>query len=461
MAKMKNLLAGIFLAALVAFSPVAAAAGKDKDVAPKAKQTNAPIVIEADEIYFSDLTGTMFAKGTVIITQDKTRLTGDLIRGNAKQNQIWIDDKAKYQEPNADLIGSQINYNYGSKTGTIAAATGKIEKNFVTGEKIQLLPGEYIIHNGTITGCNAKVPDYHVSATRVEIWPDDRMIAYNAKFWIKNKLIYTMGKYQKSLKKDAASEFPSVGYTDNDGFYIRQHLEYPFNEKLSAHTDLAWYGKRGFRPLFGINDRENGYTLGVIYGYSIDGNDHWIKREPEFSITFDQRQLFKLPVKYSVWGTYGHWDDFTTASWQKTLGVYFSGDPIKFSPSLNLYLGTGMTRTWQSYNSSLANTYYYDATLEKIWSPKLSAYLGWHYRQNMSNLFAYDRPELAREGDFGFSYQIDRLNKVKLAWVYDIGYSRLYDADLTWSHNLHCWQADITYRFKRSQLKIMFATKKF
>ncbi len=462
MAEMKKLLAGVFLAALVAVSPVAAAAGKDKDAAPKTKQTDAPIVIDADEIYFSDLTGTMFAKGTVIVTQDKTRLTGDLIRGNAKQNEIWIDDKAKYQELNIDLTGTQINYNYGNKTGTIATGKGKIDKDFVTGEKIQLLPGEYIIQNGTMTACPAKVPDYHISATRVEIWPDDKMIAYNAKFWIKNTVIYTMPKYQKSLKKgETVSEFPEIGQSANDGTFIRQRLEYPFDDRFSAYTDLAYYSRRGMRNLYGVKYRGKGYSVGAIYGYSIDGNDYWIKRDPEFSLTFDTRRLFRLPINYSISASYGHWDDFTKSSWQRTYGVYFSGFPIKLGPTTNLSLGTGITNTWQSYDESTSNTYTYDAVLSTDWSPKFSTYLGYHYRRNMATLFAYNRPEMAREGDLGFTYKIDPLNKLSLRWAYDIGYSRLYDADLTWSHNLHCWQADITYRFKRDKLQILFSTKKF
>jgi len=79
----------------------------------------------------------------------------------------------------------------------------------------------------------------------------------------------------------------------------------------------------------------------------------------------------------------------------------------------------------------------------------------------MADLFAFNRPDMAREGDFGFSYKIDRLNRLTLKWVYDIGNSRLYDADVTWSHNLHCWQTDITYRIKRSKLIMTFAAKKF
>ncbi len=460
MPEMKKLLGGTVLAALLLLLPLtAAAAGSGKDVRP---QTKAPIVIEADEIYFSDLNGTMFAKGNVTVTQDKTRLMGELIRGNAKQNNIWIDDKARYTERDINIVGSQITYNYGTKNGTIAAANGIIGKEFVTGQKIELINGEYVVHDGTLTGCPAKVPDYHVSATKVEIWPGEKLIAYNAKFWIKNTVIYTLPKYQKSLRQDAtATEFPQFGHKSNDGTFIIQHLEYPFNNRLSASADLAYYSQAGFRPLYGLTDREKGYKLGVIYGYSIDGNDHWVKREPEFSLLFDRRQMFSLPLYYTVGATYGRWDDFTKSSWQRTFSVYIDTAPIKLGSTSELILGTGVTNTWQSYTDRTFNNYVYDATLTSKWSPNFSTFLGYHYRRNMADLFAYNRPDMAREGDFGFSYKIDPLNRLTLKWIYDIGNSHLYDADVTWSHNLHCWQADITYRIKRSKLIMTFATKKF
>lgn len=459
MPEMKKLLGGIVLAALLLLLPLtAAAAGSVKDGRP---QTKAPIVIEADEIYFSDLNGTMFAKGNVSVTQDQTRLMGQLIRGNAKQNNIWIDDKARYTERDIDIVGSQITYNYGTKNGTIATANGIVGKEFVTGQKIELINGEYIIHDGTLTGCPAKVPDYHVSATKVEIWPGEKLIAYNAKFWIKNTVIYTLPKYQKSLQQGAASEFPEIGQTSNDGTYIKQHLEYPFNTKLSFATDLAYYSKTGFRPLYELTHKNTGYQLGVLYGYSIDSNDHWIKREPEYNLQFDQRQLFSLPLYYKVGFSYGRWDDFDKSSWQRTYRVYFTSFPIKLGSASELVLGTGVTNTWQSYNDKSYNNYVYDATLTSKWSPDLSTFLGYHYRRNMADLFAYNRPDMAREGDFGFTYKIDPLNKLTLSWAYDIGNSRLYDADIIWSHNLHCWQADVTYRLKRHKLHVTFVAKKF
>ncbi len=462
MPNMKKILGGVLLAALVIIPPVTAtAAEKAKDTKPKSQ---APIVIEADEIYFSDLTGTMFAKGKVVITQDKTKLMGDLIRGNAKQNQVWIDDKANYSEPGVTLDGSQINYNYGSQTGTMQKVNGKIGRDFVVGEAVELLPGEYVISNGTMTACPAKVPDYHVSATKVEIWPGDKLVAYNAKFWIKNTVIFTRDKYQKSLK-DEKSEFPRLGYSSQDGIWIAQYLEYPLynsdTSSVGAYIDMAYFGKRGFKPTFGIFDREPRYGISVIHGEFRDGNNYLIKKEPEVRFDYYQRKIGKLPISYSFYAIYGKWTDAAKSSWHQDYYLYFTGDPIKFSKKHQLVLGTGLQRVHESYNGSTSNIQRYDATLYQYWSPKLTTWQAYHFIRNNYSLFDYGSNALGRQFDLGFTYAIDRLNTISFVQTYDVKNNSVYDQDVTWYRNLHCWQATITYRIKRSELIWMVNLAKF
>lgn len=425
-------------------------------------ETKAPIVIEADEIYFSDLTGNMFAKGKVIITQEKSKLTGELVRGNAKKNDIWIDDRANFTEPGVNLNGSQMYYNYGSSTGTIAGkTTGKIGRDFVVGEKVEFLPGEYIIYDGTMTGCPANVPDYHVSATKVEIWPDDKLIAYNAKFWIKDKVIYSMAKYQKSLRKDAQSEFPSVGYDNQDGFYIMQHLEYPVSDKVAVFADLNYYSEPGFKPVFGSVYSQKDYSVKVVQGDFRDYDKRWIKKEPEFRVDYFTHRIGSSPVTYSAYALYGKWTDQEKSSWHQDYYLYFNHDAIKFNKKLHLYLGTGVEHIRDSYNNSASNVFRYDATLYEYWTPKLTTWVGYHYTKNNYTLFEYNSNALSRQLDLGFSYAIDHMNTISVLQTYDLTNNRVYDRDYTWYRNLHCWQAAITYREKRGQFILDLAVTRF
>ncbi|MDR3590499.1 MAG: LPS-assembly protein LptD, partial [Negativicutes bacterium] len=181
------LLSSLIMAAMVCTTlPGQAAtsdAGQTKKTAEKSPVVveKAPIVVEGDELYFNDSNGDLFANGNVVVTQGQAKVLGEMLRGNAKQNEIWIDDSSTFTEPGTRLVGTTTRYNYGTKTGTMQQASGKVEHEIVTGEQIDFMPDKIIIHNGTQTGCPAKVPDYHLSADRIEIWPGDKLIAYNAK----------------------------------------------------------------------------------------------------------------------------------------------------------------------------------------------------------------------------------------------------------------------------------------
>ena len=210
--KITAVLLAVFLVLTMGLSTQAAPKKK------KPKKPPQPIEIVADEMYFSDKTGELFAKGNVVITQDKSKIFADIVRGNDKQKELWVDGKARLIEPATNVTGIKIRYNYDAKFGTMENIKGKCGDDFVSGSKIHFEQGKYTAYNATTTGCPAqKTPDYRVTARKVVIWPEDKMIAYDAKVWIKNFVIYTTPVYQKSLKKTEDEEFPSFGYQDPDG----------------------------------------------------------------------------------------------------------------------------------------------------------------------------------------------------------------------------------------------------
>ena len=298
----------------------ALAASKTK----KVKKPAGPITIVADELYFSDKTGELFAKGNVVITQDKSKITADLMRGNDKRTEVWTDDAARLTEPRTDVTGMKIHYNYGGEFGTLQDVRGKCGDDFITGKKIHFEGGKITAYDASTTGCPAKgTPDYRVTARKVEIWPDDKMIAYDAKVWIKNFVIYTTPRYKKNLKKDKEEEEPSFGYRDPDGYWIKQHLNYPLTEELSLRTDLYYYTKSGFKPNFDAYYDRKDYSVQVSAGqYSnvitASGDPafgqstntvNWVTKSPEIKFDWLNKPVGKLPWNYRFTALAGQWTD--------------------------------------------------------------------------------------------------------------------------------------------------------
>lgn len=454
-----KLLLGI-LALLLAFSAAngtgaAATKAADKKAAAQT-QAKAPIVIEADKLYFSDLTGDLYAQGNVQVTQGEDKLLAALVQGNTKQGEVWVDGKATLVQPEAELIGSQSRYNYQHHTGSILKASGIIGKDRVQAENINILPDQYILSNGTVTRCPAQVPDYHISARKIEIWPGEKMIAYDAKFWIKDKVIFSLPKFQKSLvRTDTVAAFPRVSYSSENGFGIAQYLEVPVAGEVAAFTDLAYYSKRGFEPTVGLVTRQPGYTLQMTYG-SEDNNDHeWVDKEPDFALKFKPYRLGHTALTVNFSASAGKWSEGAVTGTRRSYNFYLANDPIKLSDTLALTLGGGYEKVFYGYNDTTNTIWRYDIKLTAKPGDRLEAWTGYSYNNQSSiSPYQYDRIDTPRELYGGFMYKIDRLNGLGLKMSYDVDADRVKDLDYTWRRNLHCWEADITYRAKRDQVSI-------
>ncbi|HWR44309.1 LPS-assembly protein LptD [Sporomusa sp.] len=450
---------------LLAFIIVAGAANQSQAQETKAKQaatSQVPIVIEANDLSFSDETGDIQATGNVVITNAGQRMEAAQINGNTKLSKVWVKDKAVLSQQGTTITGTNTIYNYKLKTGSMEMAKGQVESKYISGNNISMFPDKLTINNGTATTCPAKVPDYHISADKIEIWPGDKMIAYNAKFWIGNMVIFTLPKYQQSLKPNEGSGvFPRLGYDSDDGAFIKQRLEYPLGNTVSAYANLDYYSRANFKPNYGLIHREKDYTFGIAQGHFRDVDSNWIKKEPEFKFSYNPHRLGNLPISYTFTAAYGKWSDSAKTSWHQDYSLYLKHDPIKIGSSANLNLGTGIQHVRESYDDSTQNIWKFDATMDKKWSERLSTWVGYHYTQNNDTLFEYDKTDLSRELKSGFTYKIDKMNAIGISHSYDLDNHKVADVDYSWYRNLHCWEAKITYRAERDQLRFDINTSKW
>lgn len=411
-------------------------------------EAKTPIVIESDNLSFSDATGDLFAEGNVSVVQDTDKILTDVMHGNSKETQIWIDGKANFLQPRTNLIGIGTHYNYTTRIGSMNNASGIVDRiQHISGKNIDILPDEMIIHDGTTTNCPAKVPDNHISAEKIEIWPGDKMIAYNAKFWIGKMVIFSLPKYQISLEPGRKeSRFPRVGYRDSDGFYIKQYFEYPISDHIAAYTDPGYYSKIGFKNQYGLIDREKNFSLTLAQGDYRDSDANWIKKEPEFRFDYYSKRVGKLPVSYTFSAIYGKWVDSVKTSWHQDYSLYFTHDTIPLSKSLFLNLGTGVEQVRESYNDSVQNSLKFNTTLTKVVSPKMTAWTTYNYTQNNTSLFEYESTSLSKEWVNGLSYKFDSKNTVSYSQSYDLNTDKVYSNSYTWNRDLHCWQLAIAYK---------------
>lgn len=424
---------------------------------------NEPITVTADELKYNETNGDVKAIGKVQLEQQDKKLNTELLTGNIKTGDMKAKDESTFTDLQSHLIGKEVVYNFKTKQGNMQSVSGKIDKEYVKGQQVNLEPQGYIVENGYTTRCSLEDPDYRILADKIEIYPDEnKLIAYNAKFMIGRMTLYTVARYEAPLKQDKnENPFPKVGYYNEDGVYVSQYLSKSIAKNVKIFTNQSFYSKTGYRPDYGITYTPKDYSLSVIAGKYRDGDGQWIKKSPEFDFALQPKRLGSLPVQYTFNAVYGKWIDGAKESWHQNYSLYFTHDPILLNPTLTLDLGTGIEKTLESYDQSQTTNYRFDSTLTKKWSDQLTTFTGYHYRKSVDNLFNFNNDELAKELDLGFTYKMDQKNTLTVSQSYDLERNKTHDLDYTITHDMHCTQASLTYRAKREQWKFDIAMTKW
>lgn len=447
---------------LAALHKEAVEQAQKKPVQPVDATKPAPVTFEGDDISYDERSGAVYAKGNVVITQTESRVRADEITGNTKSADVHIEDKAhmlQVNQPRVVLDGYKTDYNYQKKTGTMNNAKGKVEQQYITGKKLDFYPERVVIYNGTTTKCSAKHPDYHTSAEKIEIWPNDRMVMHKVKFWIKNKVIATKNLYEVDISKNAKDKvFPKVGYNNDDGVYVTQSFDYPLRKNVDAYVDVNYYSKHGFKNVYGTG-WNNGYNhANLQYGSFEDSDDAWIKKEPTLTYVYGSRKIGSTPFNYDIGAEIGKWTDDTKTSTHKKYYVDLSRDPISFGKSLHLYTSAQYSITRESYDDSRVDGLSYNATFVKEVNDRVALYSGYHYTQNTkaNSLFNYGSEDYAKKWESGISYRIDDRNRIVIGENYDMDSKQIRDVDYYWYHDIHCAQMVLRYREKRQSWHVHF-----
>ena len=443
----------IVLSLILIFSgqnDIYAAAKNKKDE----KVEEGPVTVLADYIHYDNVSGDIFAEGNVRILRGDQTLSADRMDGNVNTGDIWTKTKTRFEETtsHSDFVSDSAEYNYNTKTGNLYNVSGKTGTQYVTFDTAEILPEKIVGQNAMMTRCNAQehTKCQHTTATRVDIWPNDRLIAYNANVYILGKKIYHQDRYVTSLGDDANKQIPRVGYNDDHGVYIKHTIAYPLGNKTSIGADLMAATSLGGRTKGWLRHNETNFSTQYSYGYFEDSDNEWIKKEHNIRINYHQKHLFKTPLKYRFWFERGHWKDKYRRSWHTEAGAYLTHDQLYLgSKSTYLILGTGYRKLKESHGDIEKDEYRYDATLYKIFSPKYSVSARYSDIRNNYDLFDYDSVKVDKSVTYTMNIKFDRMNKVSLSQQYDLDRNRVYKNRIEYTRNLHCWEIVFSYQRER------------
>lgn len=424
-----------------------------------------PVAVEGDDMFYDEASGDVYARGNVRITSmDARRFETEEARGNIKNEEVQIDGKSHVLQmtpgqSRVTLDGYRAVYHYGKQTGKMEEVRGKVGHYYVYGRRIEFYPEKIVIYDGYQTRCGAKVPDYRLSGDLIEIYPDNEILIYQAKYWIKDKIIYSRDYYRVDISpgaENAPHNIPRVGYSNKDGFWISQRFSYDLARKVEAFANIKFYTKRSFKNVYGIQWSNAGSYASVQYGHYADGDDNWIKKEPTFIYRYGNR-IGKTPFSYSISFEDGRWEHKGIKSTHTYYGISLSPDTIRLGSKtwrMNASVSYGVTR--ESYDHSQVKGFSYGAMMLKDFGPDVTAYLGYHYSASRKDnaLFDYGSDDYARRMDYGISVALTPRDRFVFGQTMDMQSRTVRDIDYYWFHDMHCAQIILRYRAKRDSWQV-------
>ena len=420
-----------------------------------------PVAVEGDDLSYDQHTGAVYAKGKVRITAlDQRRFTTEEADGNLKTHDVDIEDKSHMLQltPGQQRItmdGYKTHYNYEKQTGQMENAKGRVDRQYITAKRIEFYPDVVILYEGTATKCSAQKPDYHISAKTIELYKaKNRRVMYDVKYWLGHVVVHSEKYSEQEMGKDSGSQWPSVGYNNDDGLQIGKTLTRNVAKNVTAELELNYHTKQHFRNVARLNWGNAGNSASLKYGYFEDNNAHWIKKEPTFTYSYSNH-LGGWPFSYTLSFEDGRWSQDGKTSNHTSYGISLSRDTIVFN-NWYLYLSTGYSITKESYDHSMTTGFSYDGTLLRKFDDRWGAFVGYHYSHNNSqnSVFNYALDDYSRKLETGFSYRITPRDRFVAGWNYDVTGEAIKDIDYYWYHDLHCAQLILRYREKRNQWKI-------
>ena len=96
-----------------------------------------PTAFEGDELFYDQVTGEFFARGSVKVTEiDNRRVLSDEIKGNALTQDVVVENEAHILQvtpgmARVDVHGWKLSYNYGTGIGKVEDASGKVNRQYI------------------------------------------------------------------------------------------------------------------------------------------------------------------------------------------------------------------------------------------------------------------------------------------------------------------------------------------
>jgi len=208
-------------------------------------QGKIPAIVEGDEVSYLQGEGKVVAKGNVSLKYKDLELYCDEVVYDVNLNIAHTKGDTKAIRGKTILYGKDVVYDlntYNAQFTDVRVEDSPIYGEAKTGKKIG--KEKVILNKGYITTCDRRAPHYRVTATKIFVYPGEKVVAKNVVFKVGPVPMFYLPFFSQSLKDDA---FPGEIYPGKDkdwGPYLLTRWRYSLDEENKGKIIFDWYENR-------------------------------------------------------------------------------------------------------------------------------------------------------------------------------------------------------------------------
>ncbi|MBU1125755.1 MAG: hypothetical protein KKC84_06995 [Candidatus Omnitrophica bacterium] len=262
-----------------------------------------PIVINGDVVEYSTDKTEVIAQGNVEIDYQGSILTCQKLTVNTVTKDGVAEGNAKLVDKGSVIEGERILYNFNTKSGVIADSQFRANPYFGKSKNIEKVSdNQFISRNGYITTCSQDRPHWRIFTKKMDMYPNDKMIAKGNTFYLGNAPVMYLPKFARSLKEPLVHVQVVPGKSKQWGAFLLTAWRYRLNQYIDGRIYLDLREKLGNSQGFGANYTIPGYGGGDFKFYYTQERNH-TKDFPQEDVSIPkifQRYLVRFRHKWDI-----------------------------------------------------------------------------------------------------------------------------------------------------------------
>jgi hypothetical protein len=219
-----------------------------------------PIEINAEETRFEG--GLAVAERDVVIRYGETTIYCDFAQYNPDTRDVLVQGNVRIFREGQQFTGERGVYNLETKVLRAADFRGDFTPFFFGGDTLSSMTGTgYLVKGGLFTTSDSSKPDYVIKARTVRIYPHDRIIFQNARFFVGKTPIFWFPYLYQSLNREQGFLI-TPGYSNILGAYLLGQYTFPIAENMLGKIRLDLMSERGIGIGFDARWDESGGASG-------------------------------------------------------------------------------------------------------------------------------------------------------------------------------------------------------